>query len=76
MNDEVWRRKDNATFFAVVDMPGYASFPVFCDHGVNASRHLPHTLQRPSLCAAGELVKEPVATIEDRNESVNELEGG
>ena len=76
MNDAVWRLKTRTTFFAVVDMPGYASFPVFCDHGVNGHRHLPHTLQRPSLCAAGELVKEPVATIEDRNESVNKLEAG
>ena len=33
-------------------------------------------LSKRSLCAAGELVKEPVATIEDRNEPVNELEGG
>ena len=76
MNDAVWRLKTRTTFFAVVDMPGYASFPVFCDHGVSEHRHLPHTLQRPSLCAAGELVKEPVATIENRNESVNELKGG
>ena len=57
-------------------MPGYASFPVSCDHGVSETRHLPHTLQRPSLCAAGELVKEPVATIEDRNESMKKIEGG
>ena len=76
MNDEVSRRKHNTTFFAVVDMPRYAFFPVLCDHGVSASRHLPHTLQRPSLCAAGELVKEPEATIEHRNESVNKLEAG